>query len=139
MKDDKEDLEDEADFDLLEERLLNYPALAIAQCHRVMNGMSKKLRKNVNRAMNLLNDYQQDKYDKVQRKEDLIDKYESRLGEYLIQLTKREMNTAQTTQVSLYLHTMTLSVSVIMLLTLLICPMKCMITIRIFHRKPGMS
>ena len=58
-------MEDEADFDLLEERLLNYPALAIAQCHRVMNGMSKKLRKNVNRAMNLLNDYQQDKYDKV--------------------------------------------------------------------------
>ncbi len=58
----------------------------------------KKLRKNVNRAMNLLNDYQQDKYDKVQRKEDLIDKYESRLGEYLIQLTKREMNTAQTRQ-----------------------------------------
>ena len=50
VKDDKEDLEDEADFDLLEERLLNYPALAIAQCHRVMNGMSKKLRKNVNRA-----------------------------------------------------------------------------------------
>ena len=105
VKDDKEDLEDEADFDLLEERLLNYPALAIAQCHRVMNGMSKKLRKNVNRAMNLLNDYQQDKYDKVQRKEDLIDKYQSRLGEYLIQLTKREMNSAQTRQTSLYLHT----------------------------------
>ena len=105
VKDNQEDLEDEADFDLLEERLLNYPALAIAQCHRVMNGMSKKLRKNVNRAMNLLNDYQQDKYDKVQRKEDLIDKYESRLGEYLIQLTKREMNTAQTRQASLYLHT----------------------------------
>ena len=101
VKDNKEDLEDEADF----ERLLNYPALAIAQCHRVMNGMSKKLRKNVNRAMNLLNDYQQDKYDKVQRKEDLIDKYESRLGEYLIQLTKREMNSAQTRQTSLYLHT----------------------------------
>ena len=100
VKDDKEDLEDEADFDLLD-----YPALAIAQCHRVMNGMSKKLRKNVNRAMNLLNDYQQDKYDKVQRKEDLIDKYESRLGEYLIQLTKREMNSAQTRQTSLYLHT----------------------------------
>ena len=105
VKDSAEELEDEADFDLLEERLLNYPALAIGQCHRAMNGMAKKLRKNVNRAMNLLNDYQQDKYDKVQRKEDLIDKYESRLGDYLIQLTKREMNTAQTRQVSLYLHT----------------------------------
>ncbi len=69
VKDSAEELEDEADFDLLEERLLNYPALAIGQCHRAMNGMAKKLRKNVNRAMNLLNDYQQDKYDKVQRKE----------------------------------------------------------------------
>ena len=105
VKDSAEELEDEADFDLLEERLLNYPALAIGQSHRAMNGMAKKLRKNVNRAMILLNDYQQDKYDKVQRKEDLIDKYESRLGEYLIQLTKREMNTAQTRQTSLYLHT----------------------------------
>ena len=105
VKDSAEELEDEADFDLLEERLLSYPALEIGQCHRAMNGMAKKVRKNVNRAMNLLNDYQQDKFDKVQRKEDLIDKYESRLGEYLVQLTKREMNTAQTRQVSLYLHT----------------------------------
>ena len=105
VKDSAEELEDEADFDLLEERLLDYPALAIGQCHRAMSGMAKKLRKNVNRAMNLLNEYQQSKFDKVQKKEDLIDKYESRLGDYLIKLTKHEMNTAQTRQVSLYLHT----------------------------------
>ncbi len=105
VKDSAEELEDEADFDLLEERLLEYPALAIGQCHRAMSGMAKKLRKNVNRAMNLLNEYQQSKFDKVQKKEDLIDKYESRLGDYLIKLTKHEMNTAQTRQVSLYLHT----------------------------------
>ena len=105
VKDSAEELEDEADFDLLEERLLNYPALAIGQCHRAMSGMARKLRKNVNRAMNLLNEYQQDKFDKVQRKENLMDKYESRLGEYLMKLTKHEMNSAQTRQASLYLHT----------------------------------
>ena len=55
--------------------------------------------------MNLLNEYQQDKFDKVQRKENLIDKYESRLGDYLMKLTKHEMNSAQTRQASLYLHT----------------------------------
>ena len=104
VKDSAEELEDEADFDLLEERLLTYAALAIGQCRRAMSGMARKLRKNVNRALNLLNDYQQSKYDKVQRKEDLIDKYETRLGDYLIKLTKHEMNTAQTRQVSLYLH-----------------------------------
>lgn len=39
-----------------------------------MSGMARKLRKNVNRAMNLLNDFQLSKFDKVQRKEDLIDR-----------------------------------------------------------------
>ncbi len=105
VKDSKEEMEDEADFSLLDERLVSYPALAIGQCHRVMSGMVKKVRKNVNRAMNLLNEYQQDKFEKVQRKENLIDKYETKLGEYLIKLTKKEMNTTQTRQVSLYLST----------------------------------
>lgn len=105
VKDNPEELADEADFDLLEERLVNYPALAIAQCYRVITGMSKKVRKNLNRALNLLNEYSQDKYDKVQRKEDLIDKYESRLGEYLMLLTKQTLNSTQTRQLSIYLHT----------------------------------
>ena len=46
--------------------------------------------------MNLLNDFQLSKFDKVQRKEDLIDRYESRLGDYLIKLTKHPMNSVQT-------------------------------------------
>ena len=105
VKDTQEEKEDEADFELLDERLVTYPALAIGQCHRVMSGMAKKVRKNVNRAMNLLNEYQQDKFDKVQRKEDLIDKYETKLGDYLMKLTKQEMTSTQTRQVSLYLST----------------------------------
>ena len=42
VKDSAEELEDEADFDLLEERLLDYPALALGQCHRAMSGMARK-------------------------------------------------------------------------------------------------
>lgn len=105
VKDTREDREDEADFELLDERLVTYPALAIGQCHRVMSGMAKKVRNNVNRAMNLLNDYHQNKFEKVQRKEDLIDKYETKLGSYLVKLTKQEMTSVQTRQVSLYLST----------------------------------
>ena len=90
--------------------------------------------------MNLLNEYQQDKFDKVQRKEDLIDKYESRLGEYLIQLTKREMNTVQTRQVSRYLHTIgDFERMETMLLILRICPTRCMTITQTFHRQHGMS
>lgn len=65
IKDSPEDLEEQADFDLLEERLIPYPALAIAQCHRVMNGMAKKVRNNVNRAMNLINEFRPEKYEKL--------------------------------------------------------------------------
>lgn len=107
VKDSEEDLEDmadSADFDLLEERLLAYPALAIGQCRRVLGGMAKNVRKNVGRALDLVDAYERDRYKKVQNKEDLIDKYETKLGEYLMQLTRREMNTAQTRKVSLYLH-----------------------------------
>ena len=105
VKDSPEDEEDQADFDLLEERFLAYPDLAITQSHLAMNGMAKKARKNINRALSLLGDYSQDKYNKVQEKENLIDKYEDKLGTYLMQLTGQEMSTVQMQQVSKFLHT----------------------------------
>lgn len=105
IKNSPEDEEEQADFDLLEERFLAYPALAITQSHTAMNGMAKKARKNILRAMSLLTDYSEDKYLKVQEKENLIDKYEDKLGTYLMQLTGRSLTSAQTKQVSKFLHT----------------------------------
>ncbi len=105
VRDTAEDVEDAADFDLLEERFLAYPALAIAQSHTAMNGMAKKARKNIGRAMSLIEDYSKDKFNKVQEKENLIDKYEDKLGTYLMQLTGKEMTEGQTKQVSKFLHT----------------------------------
>lgn len=107
VKDSAEDLEDiadSADFDLLEERLLNLPALAISQAERVADGMSRKVRKNVGRSLNLIQEFSQKKFDKVQRKEDLIDKYESKTGDYLIQLSKQRMDSKQTRKVSMLLR-----------------------------------
>lgn len=105
VKNTAEDEEDQADFDLLEERFLAYPALAITQSHMAMNGMAKKARKNIVRALGLLLDFSNDKYKKVQEKETLIDKYEDKLGTYLMQMTGKEMTEGQTTQVSIFLHT----------------------------------
>jgi len=107
IKDSPEDLEDQADtadFDLLEERLLTSPAIALSQSRKVIDGMSRKVRKNVGRALNLIHEFSQKKYEKVQRKEDLIDKYESRVGSYLMLLSKQEMNTKQTRQMTMSLR-----------------------------------
>lgn len=105
VKDSPEDIEEQADFDLLEERFLQYPALAITQSHTAMNGMAKKARKNIFRSLSLLGDYSAERYEKVQEKEQLIDKYEDKLGTYLMQLTGHEMSMTQTKQVSKFLHT----------------------------------
>ena len=91
IKDTEEDKEDQADFDLLEERFLAYPPLAIAQSHQAMNGMAKKVQKNIRYALELLSEYTEEKFNQVQEKENLIDKYEDKLGSYLMQLTGREM------------------------------------------------
>ena len=106
VKDDPEELEEQADFDLLEERFLVYPALAIGQCHTATNGMAKKARKNIYRAFSLLSDYSENKYNKVQEKENLIDKYEDKLGTYLMQLTTHELSMSQSQEVSKFLHTL---------------------------------
>lgn len=105
VKETDEDREELADFELLEERFLAYPAIAINQSRRAMNGMAKKARKNLMRAFGLMDGYTQDKYQKIQDKENLIDKYEDRLGTYLMQLTGKEMNGAQSRQLSKFLHT----------------------------------
>ena len=90
VKDTQEDREEQADFDLLEERFLRYPALA---------------RKNIVRAMGLFESYSEERYHKVQEKENLIDKYEDKLGTYLMQLTGHDMTESQSKQVSIFLHT----------------------------------
>ena len=101
---DLEDMQDNADFDLLDERFLVSPALALAQSSRAVYGMSGKVRKNVGRSLNLIHEFSEKKFAKVQRKEDLIDKYESRLGSYLMQLTKLEMTSEQTREATAYLR-----------------------------------
>lgn len=104
IKDTPEDQEEQADFDLLEERFLAYPALAINQSHRVMNGMARSTRKNVLRALDLLKDYSDELYTTIQDKEKKIDQYEVKLGAYLMQLTGRTLTQPQTKQVSKFLH-----------------------------------
>ena len=105
IKDDPEEEDDEkADFSMLEERFLSYPALAISNAHQTTVDMAKQARKNVLRAMNLMNEYSEKKYNKVNSKEDNIDKYEDKLGNYLMLLTVKELSDPQTRKVAEYLH-----------------------------------
>lgn len=105
IKDNPEDAEDQADFSMLEERFLSYPALAIPQAQQVMNDVAIRSRKAVRRGMELLTDYSEEKFKKVQITEGLVDKYEDKLGTYLIRLSARKMTPAESKKVTKYLYT----------------------------------
>ena len=105
VKDTAEDKAEQADFDLLEGRFLAYPALAINQSHTAINGMARMARKSIMRSMGLLSAYTEEDYHKVQEKENIIDKYEDKLGTYLMQLTGKPLTENQTKEVSVFLHT----------------------------------
>ena len=106
VKDSDEDLEEQADFDLLEDRFLPIPQLALSQSHRAINGMATTACNNISRSINLLTTYTEESFNKVVKKEALLDKYEDKLGTYLMQLSKQSMNTQQTKETSKFLHSL---------------------------------
>lgn len=92
------------DFDRLEERFLDHPALAVEQCRLTVNSMADKSQENLLDAFDLLRKYSDEGFANVVRIEDMVDKYEDKLGAYLIHITSRELNPEQNGAVGEYLH-----------------------------------
>ena len=67
------------------------------------------------RAFALLSDFSDSKFNKIQEKENLIDKYEDKLGTYLMQLSMHDLTPDQAKQTSKFcIRSVTLSVSATM-------------------------
>lgn len=107
VKDDKERLKGLRDMDLLEERFLTHPALAIEQSRQVINSMARCVVKNVTDALALVDKYTKDGFADVQKEEELVDRYEDKLGTYLVQITRLELTKQQNIMVGKYLHSIT--------------------------------
>ena len=81
------DGEDEEEL-FLDERLMVTPAIALAEVEKSMAKMVKKSRKGLDRSTKmLLEGFNQDSYDKIQKNEKKIDGYEDHIGAYLMKLT----------------------------------------------------
>ena len=92
------------DFERLEERFLNHPALAVEQSRLTVNAMAKKAKDNLFGAFELIDAYSDEGFDHVNHLEYIVDKYEDKLGTYLIHITSRELNPEQNGAVGKYLH-----------------------------------
>jgi len=99
--------DDAPEENYLDERFLAYPPLAVEQGGRTLAQMAAAAKKNLNKALELLRDFDQVKYDKIMSREETVDRYEDRLGNYLVKLNTRELSESETRQTSKILHSIT--------------------------------
>ncbi|MBQ9902145.1 MAG: Na/Pi cotransporter family protein [Clostridia bacterium] len=104
----KEEGEDSQELEpiALDERFLPYPALAISQSQKAVFDMALTAQKSIHACFDLLRDYDEEKFAKVQRYEKLGDLYEDSIGTYLMKLSKSELNNDQSNNVFKYLHSL---------------------------------
>lgn len=93
------------ELDRLEERFLTHPGLAIEQSRAVLCSMAEQSHNNLIEAFALMENYSEEGYNKVEADEGEIDKYEDKLGTYLVKITGKELNKDQSREVSKFLHT----------------------------------
>ncbi len=91
----------------LEERFIDHPSLAIEQCRDAINDMAVKAKENMFISFGLIQNFTQENYKRVQLIEDTVDRYEDRLGTYLLKITSKELNDNQNESTGKFLHTIT--------------------------------
>lgn len=106
IKESPREREANADFDRLDERFLKHPALAVEQSRMTIDAMARKARENMADAMTLLYDYNDALAAKVEQDEDLVDRYEDKIGTYLMKLNGSELSPEENERVTEYLHTL---------------------------------
>jgi len=94
-------------FERLESRFLNYPPLAIEQSRLVINEMAKLTSMNLSQAIALIREFDEKGFEEVQKREELVDKFEDRIGSYLLKIAAKELNKRQDSIIGEYLHVIT--------------------------------
>ena len=92
--------------DLLDERFLDYPALALERCGQTVQNMTETAFKNLRKSIELFENYTQEGFQKVHRREEKVDRYEDALGAYLVQLNTKELTLEETQTSARYLSSL---------------------------------
>ncbi len=92
------------DFARLEALFIEHPAVAIEHSREAINNMTLEAKANLEDAFYLIGNYSDKAFQFIARREDVVDKYEDKLGSYLVKLTGKELTEAQTKEVTKFLH-----------------------------------
>lgn len=90
----------------LDERIFNNTPLAISECRRIANEMAEHTLSAIMTSLQLINNYDEQKAQFVRDTETLTDKYEDKLGSYLVRLSSNNLSEDDSHAVSRMLHSL---------------------------------
>ncbi|MEE1239108.1 MAG: Na/Pi cotransporter family protein [Acutalibacteraceae bacterium] len=88
----------------LDERLFNNTALAVSECHRLTSEMAKHARESLLKSISVVSNYDAQTVQFIRENEELIDKYEDKLGTYLVRLSNNEQSETTAHSIARMLH-----------------------------------
>ncbi|MEF2953840.1 MAG: Na/Pi cotransporter family protein [Blautia sp.] len=104
IRDEKEEKSETEGLQLLDERFLDKPALAMEQSRVVANHMAAASKECLFMALSLFDNYKEEAEEKIAAEEERVDQYEDALGTYLVQLGQKDMNQKDSRDLSVILH-----------------------------------
>ena len=92
---------------LIDERLLAQPSIAVNECMGNTMVMGMMAQEEIEKAIGLITDYDENIYNQIVENEDVLDWYEDQLDTYLVKLSKIALSDEASTSVSKMLHVIT--------------------------------
>ena len=90
----------------LDERIFHNTPLAVSECRRLVNEMAEHTRTAIMASLDIIWDYDEQKEQFVRDTETLTDKYEDKLGTYLVRLSSNNLSEDESHAVSRMLHSL---------------------------------
>ncbi len=90
--------------ELLDERLLATPSVAIAHCRALTEEMGSMAMTSFAQTIDMLMDYDEKKALKIEKNETKTDMYEDKLGSYLVKISRRSLSLSDSHETSRLLH-----------------------------------
>ena len=81
-----------SEFDVLDDRFLSIPSVAVERCRELVCTMSMKARDAVIDATSLIKNYDKELVEKIIESENLIDVYEDKISTYLVKIAKTDLS-----------------------------------------------
>ena len=98
------DTEEKEKYEMLDERLLSTPAVAVERCRSVAGTMAEISIETVHKALKQFSEYNEDEVEKINKNEKKVDKYEDKLGSYLVKLCACELTDEDSAEATKLLH-----------------------------------